>query len=241
MVWVSDSSTRVLRNPWLLAFALAATAQFALVVFHLPAQLAFVSTFLLAPILAVWVWRARGPRLLVVALMLCWVGDVLGNPRLIGLGHAAFLVSIAAYAAAFVVLTVLFVQVTVRAASASRARPSRGPRAAVGLLYGAVIAMALAATWGGLDPTLRVVGVVYLLLLGVMATTGFIAGTSSGVGAGMLFAAHLLVSLEVGGVVDGTATVFRVAYWILYLSGIVVIALSMIPRHARGEAVPAYG
>src|SRR5690606_33249417 len=143
-------------------------------------------------ILAVWVWRARGPRLLVVALLLCWVGDVLGNPRLIGLGHIAFLVSVAAFAAACVVLIVLFVRATNRAEPASGADGSRRAQAAVGLLYAGVVAAALAVTWGDLDATFRIVGVMYLLLLALMATTAFMAGASLGVGAGLLFASHLL-------------------------------------------------
>ncbi|GMA95920.1 hypothetical protein GCM10025881_27440 [Pseudolysinimonas kribbensis] len=45
-----------------------------------PSLFAVVSTWLVAPLLAMWVWRARGPKLLILALAMFWAGDVLGNP-----------------------------------------------------------------------------------------------------------------------------------------------------------------
>ena len=216
----------VLLSPWLIGYGLVAAAQLALIVFHLPAQIAFVSTWLVAPILAIWVWRAHGPKLLVLAFLLCWVGDVLGNPRLLGLGPGALLVSVAAFGLACVVLIALFVR---RGALRFRAPVGRRRwRFSIAAIYLAVIAVVLGIAWGSLDPTLRIAGALYLAVLAMMATMAFVLDTWTGVGAALVVAAHNLVVLEVAGLINGTATVFRLAFWILYMLGILIIAIRVV-------------
>lgn len=224
----------VQKRLWLVAFGLVAVAQLALVVFKLPPQFAFLSTWLVAPVLAVWVWRARGPRLLVGALLLCWVGDVLGNPRLIGIGSYGLFLSVAAFAAANVVLSILFVRSGAFGFTRSSAGVSRRRRAAIAVPYLVMSAGALAATWSNLDPTLRVFGTGYLLLLVVTSATALMLETWAGVGAALLFASHLLVVLEVGGRVDGTATLFRLLFWVLYMLAILLIASRLVERDRGG-------
>jgi hypothetical protein len=209
-----------LKSPWLIGFGLVAIAQLALVVFRLPPQFAFISTWLVALVLAVWAWRARGPKLLVLALLLCWVGDVLGNPLLIGLGPSALILSVAAFAAATLALIILFLR--------SRTDGTGRWRAGVAVLYLVAATAALAVAWSNLDVTLRAAGVVYLLLLVATATTAFMLDIGVGAGALLLFASHLLVVLEVGGQVDGTATVFRLVFWVLYMLGLLLIATRIV-------------
>ncbi|REF38051.1 lysoplasmalogenase family protein [Thermasporomyces composti] len=222
---------------WLVAYGLVMLAQLALIVFGLPPQFAFVSTWLVAAVLAVWVWRARGPGLLVGALLLCWVGDVLGNPRLIGIGPYGLFLSVAAFAAANVVLGILFVRSGALGFMRSSADGGRRWQAAIGVLYLVVSAVALAVTWSNLDPALRLLGLVYLMLLVVTATTALMLDTWTGVGAMLFFASHLMVVLEVGGRVDGTATLFRLSFWVLYMLGLLLIAIRMVERE-RGELRP---
>ena len=100
-----------LRSPWFIAFGAAAVAQLVPVVVRLP-QFTVVIGWAIAPLLAIWVWRARGPRLLIVALVVSFVSDVTGNPRLIGLGPSAGAIFISA--AALLIADILFVIVVVR-------------------------------------------------------------------------------------------------------------------------------
>ena len=224
-----------MKSLWLVAFGLVAVAQLALVAFKLPSQFAFISTWLVAPVLAVWVWRVRGPGLLVGALLLCWAGDVLGNPRLIGIGSYGLFLSVAAFAAANVVLSVLFVRSGALGFTRSSPGGSRRWRAAIAVPFLVVSAAALAVAWSNLGSTFRVFGAGYLLLLVVTSTIALMLDTWAGVGAALLFASHLLVMLEVGGRVDGTATLFRLAFWVLYMLALLLIAIRMVDRDRSGS------
>jgi hypothetical protein len=224
----ASAATSSLKSPWLIAFGLVVVGQLALLGLGLP--LANFVAWLLAPLLAVWVWRARGPKLLVLALMFCWAGDVLGNPALIGVGKIGLFLSVAAFAVANVLLIVLFVRgggpISQRIAIGGRRRW----RAGVAVLYLVPAALGLAFTWSNLDPALRVVAAIYLLLVVATATTAFVVDICAGIGAALLFGSHLLVVLEVGGRIDGTGTMFRLAVLALYMLGILLIAIGMVNR-----------
>jgi len=211
------------RSPWLVGFGLVGGAQLASIVLRLP--FAGVVTWLVAPPLAVWVWRAGGPGPLVLALTSYWIGDLFGNPRLIGVGPVGLYLSIAAFAVANVLLVILFI------GSASGSRPRR--RAGIVVLYLVPAAVVLASVWSNLGLALRVVAAVYLLLIVATATTALLVDTRVGIGAGLLFGSHLLVALEVGGRLDGAATTFRLAVLGLYTAGIALIAVGVVNRGAR--------
>jgi hypothetical protein len=219
------------KTHWLIAFAVVGVAELALVALRQPA--AIVATWLLAPVLAVWVWRARGPKLLILALACCWVGDVLGNPRSIGIGPVGLYVAVAFYALADVLFIIVFLRGALRGAVAE-GQPGvdrRGRRRAwIGVVYLAAAVLGVALTWGALAPPLRVVAGLYLLLLAVMATTALVVGVWSGVGAALLFATQLMAVLEIGGRLDGTATSFRLAVLALYIVGILLIAVGVVGR-----------
>jgi hypothetical protein len=217
----------VVKSPWLVGFGLVAVAQLVFVALHLP--FAGIVTWLVAPLLAVWVWCVGGPKLLVLALMFCWAGDVLGNPLQIGIPIGLYL-SVAAFAVAGVLLVILFVR---RGAPGFRRR-----RAGIVVLYLVPASVVLTFIWSNLNPALRVVASIYLLLLVVTATTAFVLDTWVGIGAGLLFGSHLLVALEVGGLLNGTRTMFRLAVLTLYMLGILLIAVGMVNRDRRaGRAV----
>jgi YhhN-like protein len=227
----APATTPSVRSPWLIGFALVAVAE--LICTATGLRLAAFLTWLVAPLLAGWVWRARGPKLLVAALISCWAGDVLGNPRLIGVGPIGLYLSIAAFAVADVLLITLFVR-----RGALRSHRSRR-QAGAAALYLVPASIAFASVWGHLDPTLRVVAAIYLLLIAATAATALLLGTRVGIGVGLLFSSHLLVALEVGQRVDGTATIFRVAVLALYMAGILLIAVdlrSIGTRRQRGWA-----
>jgi YhhN family len=171
------------KSPWLIGFGLVAVAQLAFVALHV-SQAALITTWILAPLLAVWVWRARGPKLLVLALMFCWVGDVLGNPRKIGIGQGGLVLSVAAFAAANVCLMILFAR---RGALAALWRSIGGLqrwRAGIALLYLVAAIVGLWLTWSSLEPVLRVVASIYLLLLVGTATTALAVDICAGIGEG---------------------------------------------------------
>lgn len=221
--------TSSVRNPWLVGFVLVAVAE--LVCTALGLRIASFVTWLVAPLLAAWVWRVRGPELLVLTLVLCWAGDVLGNPRLLGIGPIGLYASIAAYAVADVLLITLFVR---RGALASR-RTATSRRTGAVALYLVPAAIGLALVWGNLDPALRAVASIYLLLIATTATTALLLDAWVGAGAGLLFSSHLLVALEVGRRLDGTATTYRLVVLALYMLGILLIAVGTVNRDARAE------
>jgi len=219
------------KSPWLIGFGLVAVAQLAVVALSLP--LAGVVTWLLAPPLAVWVWRVRGPKLLVLALMFFWAGDVLGNPRLIGVGRIGLFLSVAAVAVANVLLIILFVRRGAPRSQRTVIGGRRRWRAGIAVLYLVLAGMGLAFTWSNLDPVLRVVASIYLLLIVVTGTTAFVLDIYAGIGAALLFGSHLLVVLEVGGRINGTGTMYRLAVLALYMLGILLIAIGMVNRELR--------
>lgn len=218
------------KQAWLVAFVLIAAAELVFVAAHVSSWAVVVATWVLAPLLAIWVWQSRGPKLLVLTLGLCWLGDVLGNPRKIGIGQIGVVLSAAAFAAAGVCLVVLFIR--------------RGARR--GLLVGAAAAYLAAAiigvlfVWSGLSIMLRIAVSIYLLLFAALATLAASAGTVSAIGAALFFGSEILTALEVAGRLHGTATAYRLTVITLYLLGILLIAVGMVtlgpyPRSRLGS------
>jgi len=90
-----------LRSPWLAAFGLAVVAHLALVLAD-ARPWDSVTKCLIAPLLAAWVVQQRGPRLLVLALACCLLGDLF--LEIDGL----FIAGMAAFAAAHVCFVTFF-------------------------------------------------------------------------------------------------------------------------------------
>lgn len=220
---------------WLIGFGVVGAALLVFVASNAAHQADLIPLWLVAPLLAVWVWRAGGPKLLLVALMLCWAGDVLGNPRAIGIGVGGLVLSVLGYIGANVCLVILFVRdgalVALRKALHSRQRW----RVGIAAVYLVVATCGLALAWGRLGLMFRVVAAIYLLLLVATATAALALDICAGVGATLFLGSELLVALEVAGRLDGTATSFRLAVLALYMLGILLIAVGVVNRGLHNE------
>lgn len=215
---------------WLIGFGVVGAALLVFVASNAPHQADLIPLWLVAPILVVWVWRAGGPKLLLVALLLCWAGDVLGNPRAIGIGPSGLLLSVLGYIGANVCLVILFVRDGALIALRKTLHGRQRWRAGIAALYLVVAVCGLGLAWGRLGPMLRLVAATYLLLLVGTATTALALDICAGVGATLFLVSELLVALEVGGRLNGTATSFRLAVLGLYLLGVLLIAVGVVNR-----------
>jgi len=215
------------KSAWLFVYVLILLAQLISVALHL-SRVGTVATWLLAPLLSVWVWRTRGPKLLVLVFVLFWVGDVLGNPRLLGIDPSGLFLSVAAFAVANVILLALYFRrgtlIEWRTILGGRQR-WRGGVAVLCLL---TVALGLALAWSSLNLVLRLAASIYLLLLLFTLTAALAVDIRAGVGSVLLLISHLLVVLEVAGRLLGTATLFRLPVLALYGFGILLIAVGVV-------------
>lgn len=200
------------RSPWLIAFGVVS-------VVHLVLNGAgaepwdSVTKCLIAPLLVGWVLEQHAPRLLVVALALCFAGDLL--LEIDGL----FVAGMAAFAGAHVAFIALFAQ---RGAVARlRARPL------IAVVY-VVAAIAMVAwCWGGLEPTLKPAIPVYAALLVATASLSLASGARAGLGGALFLVSDGIIALSEAGRVDGDAAVTRLAIMALYILAILLLATAI--------------
>lgn len=171
----------------ILAYVVLGVAHVALLV--LDAGLAAsVTKALLMPVLALWAYRAGGPRLLVAALLLSCVGDVALEV------DGLFILGMAGFGAAHVCYVTWFVR-----HGALQGLRRRWWAPVVGLVaWGATIA----ALWGPLgeeEPALRVPILVYSLLLTATAVTAFGVSLLAGVGGALFLLSDTLIALDIAG------------------------------------------
>lgn len=223
------------KTPWLLGFGLVGATLLVFVAANASHEADLITLWLVAPLLAIWVWRAGGPKLLLLALMLCWAGDVLGNPRAIGIGPAGLMGSVIAYVGATVCLIILFARDGALIALRKALHGGQRRRVGISALYLVGAAGGLALAWSRLAPMFRIVAAIYLLLLVATAATALALDLCAGVGATLFLGSELLVALEVAGRLDGTATSFRLAALGLYMLGILLIAVGVVNRGLRSE------
>ncbi|GAB3767627.1 lysoplasmalogenase family protein [Microlunatus parietis] len=224
----------LIRSPWLIGFGLVALAQLIFVVVPVPTPVDLIAVTILAPLLAVWVWRRNGPRLLVLALLLCAVGDLLGNPRRIGLDRDALLFSVAAFAAAQACLLVVYVRSGAVEALRASVRGRQRWRSVVALLYLIVAAVVFGLMWGGLAPTFRVAAGSYLALLVGTAITSLAVDTWAGIGAAVFAGSVLLVGAGTVGWVEGADSWHRLQVRLAYPLGLLLITVATVTRVRRG-------
>jgi uncharacterized membrane protein YhhN len=206
------------RSPWLVAFGVVAAVH---LVLNAAGATPFdsISKCLLAPLLAAWVVEQGGPRLLVAALALCFLGDLFLEI------DDLFIVGMAAFAGAHVALIAFFV----RRGALDRLR--RRPLVAV--VY-VVVAIAMVAwCWGGLEPGLKPAIPVYAALLVGTASISLAADTRAGVGGALFLVSDGIIALSEAGRVDPDGTATGLAIMALYIAAIFLLSIGMVRSEAR--------
>ena len=209
------------RSPWLIAFAVAS-------VVHLVLNGAgaepwdSITKCLIAPLLVGWAVEQRAPRLLVVALTLCFAGDLL--LEIDGL----FIAGMAAFAGAHVAFITLFV----RRGALERlmARPL------IAAVYVVAAVAMVAWCWGGLEAGLKAPIPVYAALLVGTAATSLATDVRAGVGAALFLVSDGIIALSEAGRIDDDAPLTGLAIMTLYLLAIFLLATSIVQREQRTRA-----
>lgn len=201
------------RSPWLVAFAVVATVHLVLNGAD-AAPWDSITKCLLAPLLAGWVATSGGPRLLVVALALCFLGDLLLEV------DDLFVVGMAAFAGAHLA----FMTVLVRRGALGRIRA----RPALAIGYGLVAVAMVAWCWSGLEPTLKPAIPVYAALLVGTAATSAAVDVRAGVGGALFLVSDGIIALSEAGRVDPGAATTGLAIMALYLLAIWLLATGIM-------------
>jgi uncharacterized membrane protein YhhN len=203
------------KSPWLIAFG-------AVSLVHLVLNGSgatpwdSITKCLLAPLLVVWVVAQHGPRLLVVALVFCFLGDLFLEL------DDLFIVGMAAFAAAHIAFITLFVQRG--ALERLRARPI------VVVAYVVVAIGMVAWCWGGLEAGLKAPIPVYAALLVGTAATSLATDVRAGIGAALFLVSDGIIALSEAGRIDKDATLTGLAIMTLYLLAIFLLATSIVQR-----------
>lgn len=206
----------MIRTPWPLVFSIMAIIHLVLNAAGQPPWDS-ITKCLLAPLLAVWVLRVRGPRILALALVLCFFGDLF-----LAFSHAWFVPGMTAFALAHLAFIAYFV--------------SRGAVTAMRRWWPAAVVYTLVAVamvwwlWNGLDSDLRVPVTVYAILLATTATTSLSIDRFAGFGALLFLISDAFIALgEAGYSRPEPAGVWIMA---LYLLGIYYLTSASL-THSR--------
>ncbi|MEJ7636054.1 lysoplasmalogenase [Aeromicrobium sp.] len=205
-----------LKSPWLIAFAVAS-------VVHLVLNGADASPWdsitkcLLAPFLAAWVIEQDGPRLLVVALGFCFLGDLF-----LELDDDVFVIGMAAFAAAHICFIRFFVQRG--AVDRLRRRPL------ILVVYVAAAIGLVAWCWGGLEPGLRPVIPIYAALLIGTASTSLATDLRAGIGGALFLVSDGIIALGEADRIDKETTGTGLAIMGLYILAIFFLTTGILGR-----------
>lgn len=206
------------KSPWLIAFAVVSVVHLVLNGTD-AAPWDSISKCFIAPLLTAWVVEQNGPRLLVVALGFCFLGDLF--LELDGL----FVVGMVAFAVAHICFIRLFLQ-----------------RGALDLLLrkpwiiviDVAAAIALVAwAWGGLDTGLRPMVPVYAVLLLGTAASSLAADVRAGLGGALFLVSDGLIALGEADRIDKDATWAGLVIMALYILAIFFLATGILNRERR--------
>jgi len=197
------------RSPWLVAFGIGMIVHLALIAASADPWTS-ITKCLLAPLLIGWVIQRRGPRLLVVALIGCFLGDLF-----LELDDAWFPVGMAAFAVAHVCFIVLFVR---RGAIAGlKSQPW------VPAIYAAAAIAMIAWCWSGLPSDIRPLVPIYALLLGATATVTLVTDRLAGLGGAFFLVSDGIIAASQADRIDPDATATGLAIMTLYLASIYLL------------------
>lgn len=206
------------KSPWLIAFAVVSVIH--LVLNGVGADpWDSITKCLIAPLLAAWVVEQRGPRLLVVALVFCFFGDLFLEL------DDLFIVGMAAFALAHIAFIIFFVQRG--AVEQLRAKPL------IVVLYVAAAIGMVAWCWGGLEAGLKAPVPVYAALLVGTAMTSLATDVRAGVGGALFLLSDGIIALREAGRIDQDATAPGLAIMALYILGIFLLATGIVDREKR--------
>ncbi len=203
------------KQAWLAAFVLVAVIELVFIAMHIFPSVVLVATWVLMP-------------LLVLALVFCWLGDMLGNPLAIGIGQIGVVGSAAAFAVAGIFLFVLFIRRGAFDALRGSAGTRRGWLVGAAAVYLAAAIICVLFVWSGFVIEFRIFVLIYLLLFAALAIFALSAGIVTAIGAAMFFGTEILAALEVAGRLHGAATAYRLTFNTLYLLGILLIAVGIV-------------
>lgn len=206
------------KSPWLLAFGVVAVVHLVLNATD-ATPWDSISKCFLAPLLAGWVVEQRGPRLLVVALVFCFLGDLF-----LELGDDVFVIGMAAFAAAHICLIRFFV---IRGALEQLRR-----KPWIVAVY-IVAAIALVAwCWGGLEAGLKPVVPIYAALLLGTAATSLATDVRAGLGGAFFLVSDGIIALGEADRID-EATATGLAIMGLYILAILFLTTGILGREKR--------
>lgn len=210
-----------LKSPWLIAFAVVSIG-------HLGLNAAgaepwdSITKCLLAPLLAGWVVEQKGPRILVVALVFCWLGDLfLELDDLFVVGMAAFAVA-----------HVAFITYFVRRGAIDRLKD----RPLIVAVYVVAAIGMVVWVWGGLETGLRPPILVYAALLVGTAATSLAVDVRAGIGGALFLVSDGVIALGEAGRIDPDAAVTGLAIMVLYILAIFLLATGIVRRENRVRA-----
>lgn len=186
------ATSNPLRSPWLVAFGV-------ILVVHLGLVLAdarpwdSITKCLIAPILVAWVLEQKGPRILALALVFCFFGDLFLELE------PLFLLGMLSFAAAHICLITFFIR-----RGALRVLTQRPWLVA---LLDAVAIVMVVWIWPDLDAGLGVPVLIYALLLAFMAALALAADLRAGIGAVLFLISDGLIAVRLADKIPDTEAV----------------------------------
>jgi uncharacterized membrane protein YhhN len=187
-----------------------------------------ITKCLLAPLLVAWVLEQDGPRLLVVALVFCFLGDLF-----LELGDSLFIVGMGAFAAAHIAFITYFVK------HGALCRLRSTPVILV-LYVGVGLAMVVWC-WGGLEAGLKPAIPVYAALLIGTAATSLATDVRAGFGGALFLVSDGIIALSEAGRIDEDAAATGLAIMTLYLLGVFLLATGIVRRERAAAPTAPIG
>lgn len=221
-----DSTPAALRSPILLAFAVVAVVHVLLNALDLTPWNS-ITKCLLAPLLVAWVLQQRGPKLIAVALVCCFFGDLFLEIE------DLFLLGMAAFAIGHVCFVTFFVQ------RGALDRLKRNPLIVAALVVAAGATIAL--VWTGLEPELRVPVLVYSLLLSTTGATALATDARAGLGAVLFLVSDAVIALGLADRIEEGGIISTIGIMPLYILAIFLLATATTFREQRSREVVAQG